>query len=66
MRILSLTTYALVIIGALNWGFAGVMGFDLVALIFGEMTIISRLIYALVGIAAIINLSITLSKCSFG
>jgi len=44
---------ALVLIGALNWGFVGVFGFDLVAALFGDMSIISRIIYSLVGLAAI-------------
>jgi uncharacterized membrane protein YuzA (DUF378 family) len=43
----------LVLIGALNWGLVGILNFDLVKAIFGEMTIMSRIIYSLVGIAAI-------------
>lgn len=43
----------LVLIGALNWGLVGILNFDLVKAIFGEMTIMSRIIYSLVGVAAI-------------
>lgn len=44
----------LVIIGALNWGLIGFFGFDLVASIFGgQGALISRIIYALVGLAGI-------------
>lgn len=43
----------LVIIGALNWGLVGIFGFDLVAAIFGEMGIVSRIIYILVGISGL-------------
>ncbi len=43
----------LVLIGALNWGLVGIFDFDLVEAIFGEMSPLSRLIYILVGIAAI-------------
>jgi len=43
----------LVLIGALNWGLVGFFSFDLVAAIFGAMSAISRVIYALVGLAAI-------------
>lgn len=50
---LKITTYLLVIIGALNWGLVGFFNFDLVAAIFGEMTAFTRIIYALVGISAI-------------
>jgi len=43
----------LVIVGGLNWGLVGAFGFDLVAAIFGEMSLISRLVYILVGLAAV-------------
>ena len=43
----------LVIIGGLNWGLVGIINFNLVAAIFGEMSLIARIIYALVGISAI-------------
>ena len=43
----------LVIIGALNWGLIGVFKFDLVAVLFGDMTVLSRIVYDLVGLAAI-------------
>lgn len=44
----------LVIIGALNWGAIGLFQFDIVATIFGgQGAIISRIIYALVGLAGI-------------
>lgn len=47
----------LVIIGAINWGLIGFLGFDLVRVIFGDMTMVSRIIYALVGIAGLYALS---------
>jgi uncharacterized membrane protein YuzA (DUF378 family) len=43
----------LVIVGGLNWGLIGLFGFDLVAAIFGDMSTLSRLIYILVGLAAV-------------
>lgn len=46
-------TLVLVVVGGLNWGLVGFFGFDLVATIFGQMTLITRLIYALVGLSAI-------------
>lgn len=54
MQALKIITYILVIIGALNWGLVGLFELDLVALLFGDMTILSRIVYALVGISAII------------
>lgn len=49
-------SYTLVIIGAINWGLIGFFDFDLVAAIFGEMTMFTRIIYSLVGVSAIISL----------
>jgi len=46
-------TFVLVIVGGLNWGLVGIFKFDLVAAIFGEMGIISRIVYTLVGLSAI-------------
>ena len=43
----------LLVVGGLNWGLVGLFEFDLVAAIFGEMSILSRIIYVLVGLAAI-------------
>ncbi|MBR6730687.1 MAG: DUF378 domain-containing protein [Alphaproteobacteria bacterium] len=42
------------LIGALNWGLIGIFGFDLVAAIFGPMSLLSRLVYSLVGLSAIL------------
>ncbi|HOX29741.1 MAG TPA: DUF378 domain-containing protein [Candidatus Paceibacterota bacterium] len=43
----------LVIVGGLNWGLVGIFNFDLVGAIFGDMTDISRVVYALVGLGAV-------------
>ena len=44
----------LVVIGALNWGIIGLFGLDLVAFVFGgQMAVISRVIYALVGLGGL-------------
>jgi uncharacterized membrane protein YuzA (DUF378 family) len=43
----------LTIIGALNWGFVGLLNLDLVAAIFGKKSFISRLVYILVGLAGV-------------
>ena len=43
----------LVIVGGLNWGLVGFFGFDLVAYIFGAMSLISKIVYILVGLSAI-------------
>ena len=44
----------LVIIGALNWGLIGLFGFDAVAFLCGgQMAVLSRIIYSVVGIAGL-------------
>jgi len=43
----------LVIVGGLNWGLVGLFDFNLVTAIFGEGSTLSRIIYILVGLAAI-------------
>ena len=54
MRILDKIALALVVIGGINWGLIGIFRFDLVAWIFGgQAAILSRVIYTLVGIAAL-------------
>ena len=56
MNIIQKTALVLTVVGALNWGLIGLFNFDLVASIFGTMTIVSRTIYTLVGIAGLINI----------
>lgn len=46
----------LVIVGGLNWLLVGAFSFDLVAAIFGTMSTLSRIVYILVGLAAIYTL----------
>ncbi len=43
----------LVIIGGLNWGLVGIFELDLVQLIFGSIPILMKLVYVLVGLAAL-------------
>ncbi len=50
---LDVLVWTLMTIGALNWGFIGLFNIDIVAAIFGSMTFLSRLIYALVGFSAV-------------
>jgi uncharacterized membrane protein YuzA (DUF378 family) len=56
MRIVSTITLILLIVGGLNWGLVGLLGFDLVAALFGEMSLLSRIVYTLVGISAVFQL----------
>lgn len=58
MRVLQRIALALVIIGAINWGLIGFFNYDLVASIFGQDSIVSRIIYSLVGISGLICLAL--------
>lgn len=54
MRIANLIAFILLVIGGLTWLLIGVFDFNLVAVIFGaELSVISRIIYILVGLSAI-------------
>ena len=53
MKIIDKIALALIVIGAINWGLIGFFNFNLVSAIFGEMSILSRIIYALVGISGL-------------
>lgn len=57
MKTVDVIALTLVIIGAVNWGLIGFFGFDLVAAIFGDMSLISRIIYGLVGICGLYAIS---------
>ena len=53
MKALNTIVLVLVIIGALNWGLIALFSFDLVAWLFGNMTMLSRIVYGLVGLAGL-------------
>lgn len=55
-RIINAITLTLVIVGAVNWGLIGFLGFDLVAALFGDMSGLSRVVYALVGLAGLYSI----------
>jgi len=53
MKTIKIIAIILVVIGGLSWGLVGLFNFDLVAAIFGAMSVISRIVYILVGFSAI-------------
>lgn len=57
MKALDYSMLVLVIVGAINWGLIGFFGFDLIRILFGDMTLLSRIIYALVGVCGLYALS---------
>lgn len=57
MKGLDYTVLTLIIIGAINWGLVGFFGVDLVAVICSSMSILSRIIYAVIGICGLYAIS---------
>jgi uncharacterized membrane protein YuzA (DUF378 family) len=58
METLQKTCLVITIIGAINWLLVGVLDFDLVAFLFGTMSLLTRVVYTLVGVAGLINIGI--------
>ena len=57
MKAIDYIGVVLVIIGAINWGLVGFFGLDLVAFLFGSMSVLSRIIYAVIGICGLYAIS---------
>ncbi len=53
MNVLGKVAMVLLVIGGLNWGLVGLFDFDLVAAILGDMTMLSRVVYSVVGVSAV-------------
>ena len=60
MKTLNVIALTLTIIGAINWGLIGLLDFNLVEAIFGQTSIIPRIVYSLVGLTSLINIGILL------
>ena len=53
MKVIDKIALVLIIIGAINWGLIAIFNFDLVAALFGDMPVISRIVYRLVGVSSL-------------
>ena len=53
MKFIDVLAAVLVIVGALNWGLVGLFGYDLVAALLGDATVLTRLVYIVVGVAGL-------------
>jgi uncharacterized membrane protein YuzA (DUF378 family) len=54
VKTINLIALILVIVGALNWGLVGLFSVDLVAMLFGAMSVVSRVVYTLVGLSGVL------------
>lgn len=61
MKAIDVVAIVLLIVGGLNWGLVGLLQFDLVAAIFGPMSLLARTVYTVVGIAALYRLAVLLA-----
>lgn len=57
-RGLDYTVLTIAIIGAVNWGLIGFFRFDLVKFLLGDMTLLSRIVYAVVGLCGLYLISL--------
>ena len=60
MKIIDKVALVLIIIGAINWGLIGIFKFNLVDTLFGSTSILSRIIYTLVGISGLWGIKLLL------
>ena len=52
------------VVGCANWGLVGILNFDLVAFIFGSGSLLARIVYTLVGVAAVCSIPALFSGSS--
>lgn len=62
LKFFKLVSYALVIVGALNWGLVGLFKFNLVQFLLGSYPLLENIVYDIVGISAVISV-ITVILC---
>jgi len=58
METLQKILLVITIVGAVNWGLIGLFDFDLVAFIFGNMSLFTRVIYTVVAVCGLVNIGI--------
>ena len=62
MKVIDTIALILVIIGAINWGLIGIFNFNLVDTIFGVASVISKIIYILVGISGLWSIKLLIGS----
>lgn len=64
MKAVHAVSFALVVVGAINWGLVGLFNFNLVELVFGAVPWLERLIYVLVGAAGVVLIATHKGDCT--
>lgn len=62
MKMINILALVLVIVGGLNWGLVGLLKFNLVTTLFGEASVLSSIVFALVGLSAVYVAAVVLPK----
>lgn len=62
MKAAGIVALILIIIGGLNWGLVGAFDFNLVDSLFGEGSVLAKIVYILVGVAALFKLGVLVSR----
>lgn len=63
MKALHVVTFILVIVGGLNWGLVGLFDFNLVTWLLGSWPVVERVVYVLVGLAAVVEVATHKKTC---
>lgn len=62
MKLVNILALVLVIVGGLNWGLVGLFNFNLVTTLFGEASVLSNIVFILVGLSAAYVAAVVLPK----
>jgi uncharacterized membrane protein YuzA (DUF378 family) len=62
MRVVNVIALVLILIGGLNWGLVGFFDYNLVDAVFGEGSGVARVVYALVGVAALYKVAVAIGS----
>jgi len=62
MKVIDWIVAILVIVGAINWGLLGLLGFNLVTVLLGEGTMLTTVVYDLIGLSGVYALFLMLPK----
>lgn len=58
MSVIQKIALVITIIGAINWGLIGIFDFNLVAFLFGDGSILSRIVYTIVFVTGLFNIAL--------
>jgi uncharacterized membrane protein YuzA (DUF378 family) len=66
VRVINVIALILILIGGLNWGLVGFFDYDLVAMLLGEGSTAARVVYGLVGVAALYKVIVAIGVRAMG